>query len=104
VQGVSLGKAVEEWDKQLIECYPREMQSYPLKNYFPTPLNSIWKDRMHTQAEGTLLGSIHHMVRDDDIDYTILNLYYRRIWFKFDLTRYSERVAYSSIIYTSLPC
>lgn len=82
--GCLLGKPVEGLKKEEIETYLKTAEAYPLRNYFPPlygfsedaprwlvqRINWIMKNRI-----GVLQGSINCMVRDDDIDYTIMGLH-----------------------------
>jgi hypothetical protein len=76
--GCLLGKPVEGLHKNQIEEWLKLAGVYPLNNYFP-PLHGIknvpeWLKNF-TPEKDTLLGNITYMVRDDDIDFTILNLH-----------------------------
>ncbi|MBS7612240.1 ADP-ribosylglycohydrolase family protein [Candidatus Bathyarchaeota archaeon] len=86
--GCLLGKPVEGLNHEQIEVWLRTADAYPLDDYFP-PIYDMpsdaprWlKDRLsHIDATfkktdiGVLRGQISRMARDDDIDYTILNLH-----------------------------
>lgn len=86
--GCLLGKPVEGFSREQIEVWLRTADAYPLDDYFP-PIYDVpsdapgWlKDRLsHIDAVfkktgvGVLRGQINRMARDDDIDYTILNLH-----------------------------
>jgi ADP-ribosylglycohydrolase len=72
--GCTLGKPFELWSRDKIRDYLIIENAYPLDFYVPavTPIPSWiepWKD-----YERTTRGNITKMVRDDDIDYTILGL------------------------------
>ncbi|MFQ5796384.1 MAG: ADP-ribosylglycohydrolase family protein [Candidatus Bipolaricaulia bacterium] len=68
--GNLLGKPVEGWSREQIERYLTEAEAYPLDDYFPEPPSSEYR----THAPGALRGHINRALRDDDLDYTILNL------------------------------
>ncbi len=79
VAGNMLGKPVEGWSRQAIHRLLRERDAWPLTDYFPPPTESgdqlvgyvaCWPE--------TTLGRINGSARDDDIDYTILNLHVLR--------------------------
>ncbi len=80
--GCLLGKPVEGLSKEYIEEWLRAADAYPLKRYFP-PLAGlpsdapIWLKKRAEWAEQLklLYNNIDHMVRDDDIDYTIIGLH-----------------------------
>jgi len=72
--GCTLGKPVEGWPREKIEQYLQAAGSYPLHSYIPAMAQfpeglALWKN--YTE---TTLGNINGMVRDDDIDYTVLGL------------------------------
>jgi len=65
VIGNMLGKPVEGWSKNRIENYLKEAGCYPLNYYIPEVMANAGKE---------LRWNISRALRDDDIDYTILNL------------------------------
>lgn len=72
--GCTLGKPVEGWPREKIRQYLQAAESYPLRSYIPAMAQfpeglALWKN--YTE---TTLGNINGMVRDDDIDYTVLGL------------------------------
>jgi len=74
--GCLLGKPVEGWPKKEIENYLKATDSYPLQDYFPYAPDKIENNEytLHPSAKEATKGNINYMARDDDIDYTILNL------------------------------
>ena len=86
--GCLLGKPVEGFSREQIESWLKIVDAYPLEYYFP-PIEDLpedapeWlKDRLsHLDTMwkktgiGVLRGQIKCMARDDDIDYTIVNLH-----------------------------
>lgn len=76
--GCLLGKPVEGAKKEHIEEWLNRADAYPLRDYFP-PLKEIYEmpDWLKNRLKRTnmLLGNIDRMVRDDDIDYTIIGLH-----------------------------
>jgi len=77
--GCLLGKPVEGLNKEEIEKWLKTADAYPLNDYFP-PLSVLPEDasdwlRSRASRLEVLRGHIDHMVRDDDIDYTIINLH-----------------------------
>jgi len=74
--GCLLGKPVEGWPKKEIENYLKATDSYPLQDYFPYAPDKIENNDydLHPSAKEATKGNINYMPRDDDIDYTILNL------------------------------
>ncbi len=80
--GCLLGKAVEGLTKEKIEEWLRIADAYPLKYYFPaldTTREDIpeWLKRRIERGKqlGLLADHVNRMARDDDIDYTIINLH-----------------------------
>jgi len=73
--GCLLGKPVEGWRREKIEEYLRLAGAYPLKNYFPVIIPVPEGYPPNLAQNRCMLGNIEHMVRDDDTDYTILNLH-----------------------------
>ena len=91
--GCILGKPVEFLSKAQIKYWLEMTDAYPLTNYVP-PLPNLPKDApdwlvtrvslienwskarrsFEDWKPNTMLGRITHMVRDDDIDYTIMRL------------------------------
>ncbi|MBC7218296.1 MAG: ADP-ribosylglycohydrolase family protein [Candidatus Caldatribacterium sp.] len=74
--GCTLGKPVEGWPKEDIEVYLKATDSYPLADYFVYAPDKIEEGRhpFHPSAVEATRGNIAWVPRDDDIDYTILNL------------------------------
>lgn len=74
--GCLLGKPVEGWLKRDIENYLKVTDSYPLQDYFPYEPDKTGNTEysFHSSAKESTKGNIKYMARDDDIDYTILNL------------------------------
>ena len=74
--GCLLGKPVEGWPKKEIENYLKTTDSYPLQDYFPYAPDKINSNdyTLHPSAKEATRGNINYMARDDDLDYTILNL------------------------------
>ncbi|KYH41435.1 MAG: hypothetical protein AYL32_005450 [Candidatus Bathyarchaeota archaeon B26-2] len=74
--GCLLGKPVEGWSRGEIEEYLRLAGAYPLKNYVPLAPNiEKYAQRIKGDLVRCTLGNIEMMVRDDDLDYTILGLH-----------------------------
>lgn len=74
--GCLLGKPVEGWPRKEIENYLKATNSYPLQDYFPYLPDKINNNEytFHSSAKEATRGNISYMARDDDLDYTILNL------------------------------
>ncbi len=69
--GCLLGKPFEGLDRDAIRQYLDAHDAYPLLDYVPPPTNG---EDGPFPYKGTTRGSIDGMPRDDDLDYTILNL------------------------------
>ncbi len=73
--GCLLGKPVESFEKEKIKKILEYADAYPLANYFPFIPNLPEDLRYYASADtNQLLGGIEFMVRDDDIDYTVVGL------------------------------
>jgi len=74
--GCLLGKPVEGWSRKEIEDYLKATDSYPLQDYFLYAPDKIENNEciFHPSAKEATRGNISYMARDDDLDYTILNL------------------------------
>ena len=97
--GNMIGKPVEGFSKSMIERYLKSVGEYPLKGYFPEP-RELPEDLIREMIDffkqfvpsvetdpkaflkqfiewrrDTFRGNIKYVARDDDIDYTILNLH-----------------------------
>lgn len=72
--GCTLGKPVESWFHTKIKDYLVAADAYPLTTYIPKMAELPEGLILHKSYLGTTLGNIEKMVRDDDIDYTVLGL------------------------------
>jgi len=74
--GCLLGKPVEGWPRKDIENYLKATDCYPLQDYFLYAPDKIHNNEytFHSSAKEASRGNISYMARDDDLDYTILNL------------------------------
>lgn len=117
--GCTLGKPVEGWPREKIRVYLQAAGAYPLHSYipamqpFPEGL-ALWEN--YTE---TTLGRISKMVRDDDIDYTVLGLkaletygrdfeplHIGRLWlenFPYNSIFTAEAIAYRNMIHEMEP-
>jgi len=72
VCGCMLGKPVEGWSREKIKERLEEIGEYPLREpYFPL---EAFTEEEFERVSGLVRGSIREAARDDDLDYTILNL------------------------------
>ena len=73
--GCMLGKPVEGWTREKIRKYLALAGSYPLTNYIPEVLPHPKGYEIEEDCcKNVVRGKIAYAVRDDDLDYTILNL------------------------------
>ena len=74
--GCLLGKPVEGWPRKEIESYLKATNCYPLLDYFPYAPDKINNNEynLNPSDKKATKGNISYMIRDDDLDYTILNL------------------------------
>ncbi|MGC8972176.1 MAG: ADP-ribosylglycohydrolase family protein [bacterium] len=73
--GCLLGKPVEGWRKEDIEEYLSLADTEELNYYFPYLESEEEPFKRIKQVKNWTAGNIDRMVRDDDIDYTILGLH-----------------------------
>lgn len=73
--GCMLGKPVEGWTREQIKSALTRIDEYPLeKPYFPIEAFSNSEGKRRSYARNLTRGNIAKAERDDDLDYTILNL------------------------------
>jgi ADP-ribosylglycohydrolase len=79
VVGNMLGKPVEGWSREAIHRLLCKRDAWPLIDYFPPPAEGVDQTTDYVACwPETTLGRIDGSARDDDIDYTILNLHVLR--------------------------
>ncbi|MGC9004294.1 MAG: ADP-ribosylglycohydrolase family protein [bacterium] len=69
--GCMLGKPVEGWSREKIKENLKRIREYPLTYYFPLE----FFPEVNPYLKSITRGNIKRAVRDDDTDYTILNLH-----------------------------
>ncbi|GAC1326108.1 MAG: ADP-ribosylglycohydrolase family protein [Chloroflexota bacterium] len=72
--GCLMGKAFEGLERAAIRRYLTAHDEYPLRSYPPAPSTPTERDLLNRSWPQTVRGAIDGMVRDDDMDYTILAL------------------------------
>jgi len=72
--GCLLGAPVEGWKKEEIEEALKREGAYPLSGYFPATLRRADGGELPERKHRCLAGNIKGMVRDDDLDYTVIGL------------------------------
>ncbi len=115
--GCMLGKPVEGWSREKIRERLEEIGEYPLREpYFP--LEAFTEEELK-RVSGLVRGSIREAARDDDLDYTVLNLllYEEKgdsftsldvgekwlVSLPYGLTYTAERVAYRNLVWGFKP-
>jgi len=109
VAGCILGKPVEGWSHEKIKQKLIEIREYPLKYYFPPEIFKYDKCKLPLTR-----GNIQYAERDDDTDYTILNLHIIEVYGRefttdhvakewlmhlpYQCTYTAERVAYRNLV------
>jgi hypothetical protein len=72
--GCLLGKPVEGWPRDMIEGYLRDLNRYPLDDYFRMNVDERVVKKYNLQSWRAFVDCVDHMVEDDDINYTIIGL------------------------------
>lgn len=113
--GCMLGKPVEGWTREKIREYLELADVYPLTNYVPEVVPHPAGYEMKEDAYGNaVLGKITCAARDDDLDYTVMNLHVLERWgqsfttdditetwlthMPFKMTYTAERAAYRNLV------
>jgi ADP-ribosylglycohydrolase len=78
VAGNMLGKPVEGWSHEDIYALLERQGALPLRDYFPAPDTDVLRAQYVPCWTETTLGNVDGSSRDDDVDYTILNLHVLR--------------------------
>ena len=72
--GCTLGKPVEGWSREKIAAYLHAAKAYPLEDYFPVLEPFPAGLDLNACYIAATRGRIQAMMRDDDLDYTVLAL------------------------------
>ena len=72
--GCLLGKPVEGWHRATIESYLKDLNRYPLDDYFRMNVGEEVIKKYNLQPWRAFVDCVDHMVEDDDINYTIIGL------------------------------
>lgn len=75
IAGNMLGKPVEGWSREDVRRLLEAADAWPLRDYFPAPLEHGGLPAYVPCWVETTQGRIDGSSRDDDVDYTILNLH-----------------------------
>ena len=118
--GCLLGKPCEGWSRDKIESYLKRADAWSLDSYFPYVESLAEEFDVHPdyRTDGTR-GNIKGMMRDDDMDYTVLALHVLencgadftsedvgRCWLEllpYDKTYTAERAAYRNLVNGLIP-
>jgi ADP-ribosylglycohydrolase len=72
--GCLLGKPTEGWSSDRMWGYLRDLDRYPLDDYFERDVDEAVRERYDLDERNGFVDDVEHMVRDDDIDYTVMGL------------------------------
>lgn len=72
--GCLLGKPTEGWSSNRMWGYLRDLDRYPLDDYFELNVDDRIRERYDLDGNEGFIDEVEHMVRDDDIDYTVMGL------------------------------
>lgn len=75
VAGCMLGRPVELWSREAVERYLKRTGAWPLRDYIPYAPQATSPDfALPAAVRGACRGHLHGAIRDDDLDFTVLNL------------------------------
>jgi len=75
VAGCMLGRPVELWSRAAIERYLKRAHAWPLRDYLPYKPEATSPDfALPPAVRRACKGHLHGAIRDDDLDFTVLNL------------------------------
>ena len=69
--GCLLGKPVEGWRSYKLWPYLRDLNAYPLSDYFRSDAPEAVRARYNVTADAAYTDRVAHMVEDDDTNYTV---------------------------------
>lgn len=72
--GCLLGKPTEGWSSDQMWGYLRDLDRYPLDDYFRRDVPEEIRDRYDLEEYNGFIEEADYMLRDDDIDYTVMAL------------------------------
>ncbi len=72
--GCLLGKPVEGWRSATMWPYLKELNAYPLNDYFRSDVSESVMQKYKISPDYAYVDRVPHMVEDDDINYTVTNL------------------------------
>ncbi len=72
--GCLLGKPVEGWRSTTMWPYLKDLGKYPLRDYFRSDAPQEIVERHKVSRERAYIDRVHHMVEDDDTNYTVTAL------------------------------
>ncbi|BAS27984.1 crystallin [Limnochorda pilosa] len=75
IAGCMLGRPVECWTSDAIEAYLKRAEAWPLADYVPYVPEAASPDfSIPPAVRGACRGHLTRAIRDDDLDFTVLNL------------------------------
>ncbi|MEM0201415.1 MAG: ADP-ribosylglycohydrolase family protein [Candidatus Micrarchaeaceae archaeon] len=72
--GCLLGKPVEGWKKRTMWEFLKDLNLYPLTNYFHSNVSEDIQKKYQLSKEAAFINRVKYMVEDDDINYTVAGL------------------------------
>ncbi len=72
--GCLLGKPVEGWKKKTMWGFLKDLNLYPLTNYFSSDIPKDIQKKYQISSEAAFINKVKYMVEDDDINYTVAGL------------------------------
>ena len=72
--GCLLGKPTEGWSSDQMWGYLKDLDRYPLDDYFRSDVPDEIVERYDLDDYNAYINEVEHMARDDDIDYTVMGL------------------------------
>jgi hypothetical protein len=72
--GCLLGKPVEGWKTPRIHGYLRDLNRFPLNDYFHFHVEAEIQQRYGLESNRAFVDLVPHMVEDDDMNYTVMGL------------------------------
>ncbi len=72
--GCLLGKPVEGWRSQAMWGYLKDLDRYPLSDYFRSDVPDEVIEKYQIRRREPFINNVEHMVEDDDTNYTVAGL------------------------------
>lgn len=72
--GCLLGKPVEGWTSERMWGYLKDLNKYPLREYFSSDVPEEIIEKYNINKKGPFINNISYMIEDDDTNYTVAGL------------------------------